>query len=416
MYSAGPTSRSPNEDDYVAPTPPPFTHVRTSSLDVPPPRRRHTRRTLTNARILKLAAILVSLGFMAALLALLALYITSTDRPEATGIRMGTMAQTKAYLAKEYPKDVKLLFVYTGLYVKSVRFDDSNSVTLSGYIWQRYEGGIPKGVTPGVAFPEASNTYGLDEVYREKDVNGYAVVGWHFEIQTRQGFDYSIYPLDRQSVWLRMWHADFDSSGALLVPDLDGYPPWVDEDFNGVDKETVFDEWVPNYTFFAYHKIPYNSSFGYGKFVKSAGRPELYFNMGFKRGIFGAFVGNLIPMIFVSLIMFASLFPGSVHPDRAEDTGFSTMGVMAFTVTMLLVVVVQHSSIRSAVGGSALSYLDYLMFVLYAVILLVTLNAILVRSRKPVRWILWRDNLAPKLLYWPVLLGLALLATQLSLG
>ena len=326
------------------------------------------------------------------------------------------MAETNAYIAKEYPKDAHLLRVYTGLYIKSVRFDDSNSVTLSGYVWQRYKGGIPKGITPGVAFPEASNSYALDEIYREADVNGFAVVGWHFEIQTRQKFDYSIYPLDRQSVWLRMWHADFDSSGALLVPDLDGYPPWIDKDFIGVDQETVFDEWEPNYTFFAYHKLAYSSSFGYGTFAKSSGRPELYFNMGFKRGIFGAFIGNLIPMLFVSMIMFALLFPGSIHPDRAEDTGFSTMGVMAFTVTMLLVVVVQHSSIRGAVGGGALSYLDYLMFVLYAIILLVTLNAILVRSQRPARWILWRENLASKLLYWPLLIGLALLATQLSLG
>jgi len=338
----------------------------------------------------------------------------STDRSEAIGERVGSMAETERYLAGAYPKGAPLLRVYTGLFVKSIEFDDSNTVTISGYVWQRYKGKIPRNVTPGVAFPEAVNSYNLTEVYRARPP-GFETIGWHFEVQAREKFDYRQYPLDRQDVWLRMWHADFDS-GALLVPDLEGYPPWKDKEFLGVDRETVFDEWVPNYTFFSYNKIPYGASFGYGAFVQDTGRPELYFNMGFKRGIYGAFIGNLIPMLFVSLILFASLFPGSIDPERAEDTGFNTLGVVSFTVTLLLVAVFQHTTIRDAVGGGSLSHLDHLMFILYGVICLVTLNAILVRSARPPRWVTWGNNLASKVLYWPVLLGSALAVTSLTFG
>jgi len=322
------------------------------------------------------------------------------------------MAETERYLAAAYPKGAPLLRVYTGLFVKSMEFDDSNTVNISGYVWQRYTGRVPNGVTPGVAFPEAVNSYDLTEVYRDT-ADGMQAIGWHFDIQVPEKFDYRKYPLDRQDVWLRMWHADFDS-GALLVPDLEGYPPWVDKEFLGVDRETVFDEWVPNYSFFSYNKIPYAASFGYGRFTEATGRPELYFNMGFKRGIYGAFIGNLISILFISLILFASLFPGSIDPERAEDTGFNTLGVVSFTVTILLVAVFQHTTIRDSVGGGALSHLDYLMFVIYVVICLVTLNAIVVRSTRPPRSMVWANNLASKLLYWPVLLGLMLTAAVLS--
>ncbi len=187
MYPANQISQ-PRSDSYVARTPPPDprplkqSHQESSrrpSSAPPPqthlaPRRRRTRGPkLSSATTLKLVSILLSLGLFALLLGMLVAYISSTERPEAVGQRMGSMAETNAYIAKEYPKDAHLLRVYTGLYIKSVRFDDSNSVTLSGYVWQRYKGGIPKGITPGVAFPEASNSYALDEIYREADVSGF---------------------------------------------------------------------------------------------------------------------------------------------------------------------------------------------------------------------------------------------------
>ncbi len=398
--------------------PSPTRHRRPMPTPSPEPRavrtRRPKRKKVRGARPLIWLSALVSLTLLTLLLWTWANEMASTRRSEAIGQRVATMAQTEQYLRAAYPKGAPLRRVYTGLFVKSMEFDNSNTVTVSGYVWQRYPGGVPKGVTPGVAFPEATDSYSLAEVYRDRS-DGMQTIGWHFQIQVREKFDYHTYPLDRQDVWLRMWHADFNS-GALLVPDLSGYPPWQDKQFLGVDRETVFDEWVPNYTFFSYNKIPYSASFGYGRFVKATGRPELYFNMGFKRGVYGAFIGNLIPILFISVMMFASLFPGSIDTEDAEATGFNTLGFISFAVTLLLVAVFQHTTIRSAVGGGALSHLDYLMFVIYFVICLITLNAIVIRSVRPPRWIHWGNNLISKALYWPVLLSLMLAAAVVSFG
>ncbi len=354
----------------------------------------------------------IALLLLLGVVGLWVLTVSSADRSEAIGQRVATDAETESYLKDNYPGDQPLLRVYTGLYVKSVEFTSANNVQLSGYVWQRYQEPLPKNVTPGVAFPEAEDSYSTVEVYRSS-ADGYLTIGWTFQLSTRQKFNYSRYPLDRQDVWLRMWHSDFDS-GALLLPDLAGYPEWHDEKFLGVDRETVFDEWEPNYTFFSYNKIAYEASFGYGKFGKATGRPELYFNMGFKRSIYGGFLAHIIPIFFIAAMMFASLFSTTTDPERVEETGSNTLGFIGFCVAMLLVVVIQHGEIRAAVGGSALSYLDYLQFILYGVITLVTVNSILIRLVRPPRWITWRENLIPKVLYWPFFWGATLAVTVMS--
>ncbi|MFN7556425.1 hypothetical protein, partial [Microcystis sp.] len=58
-------------------------------------------------------------------------------------------------------------------------------------------------------------------------------------------------------------------------------------------------------------------------------------------------------------------------------------------------------------------YFDYFYFILYIMILLVAINAILFASNIKLDWIHYKNNLIPKLLYWPTNLALLLLVTML---
>lgn len=78
---------------------------------------------------------------------------------------------------------------------------------------------------------------------------------------------------------------------------------------------------------------------------------------------------------------------------------------------MMLVVSVQHSSLRSATGSTGVVYAEYFYFILYVVIGLVALNVVEHTSAKRFPLVDWRGNAAARLLYWPVITVLLLATT-----
>ena len=108
----------------------------------------------------------------------------------------------------------------TGVFIQSIFFLDANDVRINGHIWQKYPreyledfpldckdnfpGGCPNDY--GVIFPEeidSSNTQ--NRLAYVKEFKEHLVIGWYFDVVVRQSFEYSDYPLDSQSVWLRIW-------------------------------------------------------------------------------------------------------------------------------------------------------------------------------------------------------------------
>ncbi|MEU3291603.1 hypothetical protein ABZ722_04505 [Streptomyces longwoodensis] len=84
---------------------------------------------------------------------------------------------------------------------------------------------------------------------------------------------------------------------------------------------------------------------------------------------------------------------------------------MELAAAMVLVLTVDHNTARQETGSHGISYIDYIYFCLYFMIITVVWNA-LVLSRGPrIALIEWRDNLAPKLLYWPTLAFLLFIVT-----
>jgi hypothetical protein len=326
-----------------------------------------------------------------------------------TGVAMETQADVDRYLAANLPPGSHPLLVPTGIYVQSIEFESANNVLVSGYIWQKYDASVPKDITRGVVFPEAVASTGNDvttEAYRYQD-GSTEVIGWRFSATFRQRFDYRKYPLDRQDVRLRMWHADFNR-GALLVPDLSSYGSWNPAELQGLEPTFVFGEWDPEFTAYSYALNQYKTNFGYGPYAARPSFPELYFSVGFKRDFRGPLFGHLVPTTIIALLVFATLFVTTMDELRRNLFGFNAFSVIAFCVTMLLVVVVDHNAIRSSVSARNIVYLEYFSFVLYFIILLVTINAILVTSPYYVSFLERRDNLFPKLFYWPMTIALLL--------
>ncbi len=116
--------------------------------------------------------------------------------------------------------------VPTGIFLQSLEFTSSNNVDLTGYLWQSYPACGAGAIDPecddpleqGVIFPEAISA-SLEEAYRAVEGDR-EIVGWYFEVTLREPFEYSRFPLDRQVVWLRIWHKQFHRD-IVLTPHLD---------------------------------------------------------------------------------------------------------------------------------------------------------------------------------------------------
>ncbi|MGW0561424.1 hypothetical protein ACWDZ4_12510 [Streptomyces sp. NPDC003016] len=327
----------------------------------------------------------------------------------------GTMATSphsvQAYLARHMPAGAPMLTVPTGVFIQALRFTGAYDVEVSGYLWQRYADSLPADLERGVVLPEADESYQPEKVYDFRR-DGEQIVGWYFHVTLRQTFDYHTYPLDEQDVWLRLWHPDFRQR-AVLVPDLAAYPPWRPQAAYGLDSGFVPGNWDVKATAFSYDTPPYSANFGQGRQYRKEAFPELYFNMHMAREFVSPLFGRIIPLVFIAILVFASLFVTTKNTRRYPLAGFDGLTVVELAAALLLVLTVDHNTTRQETGSHGIAYIDYLYFCLYFMIITVVWNSLLLSRGPRLALVEWRDNLAPKLLYWPTLAFLTFTLTAL---
>ena len=94
-----------------------------------------------------------------------------------------------------------LKIIPTGIFLQSFEFLSSSTIQVNGY--------IDEGIRPGYVLPEAKDLGRIELAYKVKYPD-YTVFGWNFTgITLIQEFNYSAYPFDIHSVWIRLWPKDF---------------------------------------------------------------------------------------------------------------------------------------------------------------------------------------------------------------
>ncbi len=294
------------------------------------------------------------------------------------------------------------LEVPTGVYLQSLSFVSANDVYLNGYIWQTFPSDM-KIKKPAVYFPE--EVYGTAEPelkYTEKQ-DGTTTYGWYFEVTVRQPFDYSKYPLDHKTVWLRILSTDF-SGKTLLIPDLSSYPSTSPGVSFGLDDQILLGNWEINETFFDYKMNAYQTSFGFME--KTSGIvPELHFNVVLKRKFANAFVVHLIPMLTVAALLFTILLSLSHDKEKLVISGFSQMAVIGAVSALFFVVVISHVNVRIQFPSQGIVYIEYFYLVMYVIMVLTVVTSFVYHQEN--RWyspFFRHDSLLPKLIFWPLAL------------
>jgi len=290
------------------------------------------------------------------------------------------------------------VFLPTGVFLQSIEFNSSTNVEVTGYVWQRYHRELDTDLRRGFVLPEAI-TFNASEVYSEV-VGEYERVAWYFDATLRQSFSYELYPFDRQEVWLRFWHTDF-ARNVILTPDLDTYDLTNPTTLPGVERDFVLPGWTVTAAGFDYRPKSYNTNFGIPEYVGQNNFPELHFSIKVSRQFLGPFVSTFIPLMVVAAMLFALLVVTSKHEHRSNWFGFKAIDVILGCAALFFVLIFDHAALREELGSSSLMYLETLYFGLYLSILFVTVNAIMFATTG---WTLvqFRDNLLPKVLYWPL--------------
>jgi hypothetical protein len=305
--------------------------------------------------------------------------------------------QIKSALEQRLPMPV---FIPTGVFVQSIEFTSANNVILTGYVWQHYENQVPAHISRGFILPEAESTE-ITPAYQRKDENG-MVLGWYFNVTLRQEFEYTTYPFDRQAVWIRLWHKDFDKN-VILTPTIEAYDSIHPEHLPGIERYFVLPGWHVTSSFFNYRFNNYNTDFGIPLFVGQKEFPELYYQIGVKRRFLNPFVSNITPIIVVLLMLFAVLITSSKENRKVELLGFNASTIIASCSALFFVVLISHIDLRNTLSANRIFYMEYFYIVTYMALLAISVNSILFSWEMPIRFIQYRDNLMPKIIYWPVI-------------
>lgn len=302
----------------------------------------------------------------------------------------------------------------TGIFLQSLKFNNATEVNITGYIWQKYNksvfADIPAGqdIPVGFILPEAVDSgenLEPQQAYRRSINAKEEVIGWYFESTLKQRFNYQKYPLDHKTVWLRIWGKDFGRSN-VLVPDLQAYESTQPGDAFGFDKSIVLGDWKVEETFFDFKTPRYDMDFGLGKPLSET--PELYFNIVLRREFLGAFIVNLVPLLISAILLFATLLTITAREGQADIFGFNTSGVLGVCSALFFVVLIAHIQIRQEFPGSGIIYIEYFYLAMYTALLGVAVDAYLFTHDKyssQFKFISYEDNIIPKLIFWPTLLG-----------
>ncbi len=305
----------------------------------------------------------------------------------------------------------------TGLFIQSLYFNNSTEVNVTGYLWQKYNNQtqsalIPKPGEVGFIFPEQVSTENNPvEKYRIVE-GGETLVGWYFETVVKQPFDYSLYPFDHKTVWLRIWPRAF-SNNVVLVPDFNAYEKTGVDDVFGIDESIVLGTWERENTYFDYYLSSYNTNFGVDNYVGQKNFPELRYNVVLKRKFENAFIIYLLPLLLVAILLYSALLTVSDDNELFEKFGSNVTGFISGCSALFFVVMLAHIQLREQFSGSSIVYIEYFYILMYVMLVVATANTYLfsVRSNIFKGLVLYRDNIIPKVLYWPCVLSALIVIT-----
>ena len=331
---------------------------------------------------------------------------------------LGGDGQDLAQIVDDYREKVRvdrqsgdLREVAVGVSLDSVEELVGGDLIFSGIVWQRFLVEDDDDTVPGfVLSPDIADTR-LEE--RFDILNGRErIIGWSFSATLPGPSDDSKFPFDRGEVELPIKPRDIGPP-TIFIPDIPSYPLSVPIAKPGLGDGFELAGWTAERSFFTYSTNPHDApTFGRPDSSVRADEPQLSFIVRFDRSSINPFVSRMLPVIVVSILVFALFLVVARTRTSPEDFPTST-GVtsLSFLSAMLFVLILGHNSLRSALNPSTLIYLEYFYLIMYIAILVVAVRVISFLFGVRVGWTYYNETLKLERLYWPVVTFATLAAT-----
>lgn len=321
--------------------------------------------------------------------------------------------QKVEHFLKKYPEQYqknKVRIIPTGIFIQSFEFVKSNTVRVSGFIWQKIKKeDLKAGVLPGVMFPEANDTIKIKRDY-SYDYGRYQLIGWHFQgLSLLQNFNYSSFPFDIQSIWIRLWPRDFKDH-VILVPDLDSYTTTKPGQVFGLEKDIVKQGFNIEETYFDMPTMQYDTSFGEPLKKMERDSLELYFNIIVKRHLVNSFLIHLLPIVVIWCILFAITMIIYNHKQFEQGSGISTTQLFTALGGIIFSVILMNNNLRRNYFDQPILFMEYFYLITYIIILLVSYDVYMMTTGRQINPRL-RLTLLRKTLFWPLILGMIIAIT-----
>lgn len=300
-------------------------------------------------------------------------------------------------------KNKQNIEIPTGLYLQTVKFSDSKSTNITGYIWQKYDSKYYK--KKGIVFPDAEKSD--IKLICEKTIilpNGEKAIYcyWHFKVSIIEQFNYKLYPFDINDLWLRICNANFDEN-FVLVPDFDAYTLLHPSFKPGLDNSIEISGWKIEGTYFSYKNKSYNTNFGMNQYFTKSNFPELHYNIRLKRDYIDPIIARIIPLIVLIFMIYSILLIG-----EKKDV----LNIAIACSGLLFVAVFEHVSLRKSLNTSGIIYLEYYYFMTYLLLLLVSISATLSKVNIKIKSNYINCYSLTKYIYWPLAILLILIITS----
>lgn len=334
--------------------------------------------------------------------------VVSESPPVTDNTTLSSIVNAQNFKAKELKEEAPMT-IPTGIFIDELAFEDSYNVNLSGVLWQKYDKSIVDMVTVGFRFPQAApfaEAVFIDEIYR-KDEGAYLLIGYEFRLTAKLNFVYRKYPFDKRNLNLEIQPIN-PSDNLLLVPDLDGYAVTNPSQKSGLSSNISLSGNKILESYFSYHFIAYDNTFGFANGSKLKESPELHFNINMKRVLINAFITYLIPIFVTLIMMFIMVYSATKFREENSDGGI-VQGMTAF----FFVLIFSHIDLRKNIETAELIYMEYFYFATYTMIILSTYNLI-IYSRPKESWFDAKNNLLVKTTFWPLFLFMILLITLIT--
>jgi hypothetical protein len=295
------------------------------------------------------------------------------------------------------------LQIPTGVFIQTLDFPDATSVLVNGYIWQRYDDALPSDLAQGFRLAQQfGNEYILEETQRIREGTETLVV-WYFGMTLKQSFNPAQFPFDRRNIAIHIVPHDVQHD-VVLTPDLDSYDLINPVLLPGVNQDLTINNWRIDSSLFSYQVN--RGAAGRPRVFAFLDQPELFYNINVRRNFVGPLIAYALPGIVAAGLMFAFFVSDPKVGDQEE-----IIATLSFMAALFFVITVAHTALRDSIAAIGITYMEYMYILLYLVIILVSINVFVVVRRPDIPLFQFRNNLIPKLLFWPLFMGVFMLAT-----